>query len=140
MTQQATFIYGNFRWPPGIERSVTHPLPPPPEASITSLLRLGQPDIGVEILREYGASELRGKLYSWRIGGWNPIEPSIAERQIWYLVFQKHPKNVLFEMQSTGAWEIVFFRAESDANGSYMAVTLRYLTELPPWYALTRKR
>jgi hypothetical protein len=138
MTQQTTFIYGNFRWPLGFEKTVTHGLRPPP--AITSILRVGQPDIGVEILREYGPSELRGKLYSWNIGGWSPIEPSIAQQQIWYLVFQKHPKNVLFDMQSTGAWEVLFFRAESDANGSYMAVTLRYLTELPAWFLLIKKR
>jgi hypothetical protein len=136
MSQQM-FIYGDFRYPASLERLVTRGVPP--LRTLSTLARMGEPEIGIEVLREYGPSELRGKLYSWQIGGWKPIEPLVAQSQLWYVIFDKSPKNVVFDMQSTGTWEILFFRRESDANGAYMAVALRYLNELPAWLAAARK-
>jgi hypothetical protein len=102
-------------------------------------MRLGEPEIGVEVLREYGSLELRGKLYSWQLNGWTPTESSVAQNQLWYQGFEKQPKSVVFDMQSTRAWEILSFRRESDASGAYMAVAPRYLTEIPQWLPLARK-
>lgn len=134
--QQQTFIYGDFRWPPGAGKIVTHGLPPFPPMLLS---RPNEPSIGIEVLREYGPLELRGKIYSWQIGGWAPMQPSIAQVTPWYLVFKRFPKSVVFEMQSSGAWEILFFRQESDSTGSYMSVALRYLSEAPDWLSKIRK-
>jgi hypothetical protein len=137
MSQQ-TFIYGTFRWTLSLEKIVTRGLPP--MRTLASMMRAGEPEIGVEVLREYGPSELRGKLYSWNIGGWSPIDPTVAQKQLWYLIFQKQPRSVVFDMESTGAWEILFFRRESDVNGSYMAVALKYLNDIPVWLTGARSR
>jgi hypothetical protein len=133
--QQQTFIYGDFRFPPAYGKLLTRGLPPFPPA----LSRPNEPSIGIEVLREYGPSELRGKIYSWQVGGWAPMQPSAAQVQPWYLVFKQYPKFTIFEMQSSGAWEILYFRQESDSNGSYMAVALKYLPEAPEWLSKIQK-
>lgn len=134
--QQQTFIYGDFRFPPTYGKLLTQGLPP---LSPVLSPRPNEPSIGIEVLREYGPSELRGKIYSWQVVGWAPIQPSVAQVQPWYVVFKRFPKSVVFEMQSSGAWEILFFRQESDSNGPYMAVALKYLPEAPDWLSKIKK-
>jgi len=114
----------------------TRGLPPPPVLLFRSS---DEPSIGIEVLREFGPLELRGKIYSWQIGGWAPMQPSVAQSQVWYAVFKANPKMLVFEMQSSGAWEILYFRQESDVSGAYMSVALKYLPEVPPWLQKTKK-
>jgi hypothetical protein len=133
MSQQ-TFIYGDFRYPPTAAKvAMFGRLDPFP-----GLTRVGEPSIGIEVLREFGALELRGKIYSWQVNGWAPMQPGIAESQVWYQVLKRFSKNVVFEMRGSGVWDVQYFRQESDANGAYMGVALKYLPGLPEWFVKLR--
>lgn len=136
MPPSQTFFYGRFRWVFQQLKVETRKFGSPPLPSAGS----NEPDIAIEIITEYGSTELRGKLHSRNPGGnWTLIQPSMALKTDWYLAFQRSPKLFVFDMQGTGTWEVLFFRTESDSNGVYFAVALRLQPEAPPWVAKMRK-
>jgi|ERR1700723_894087 hypothetical protein len=126
--QQKTFVYGTFRWP-------DQPRPVAGKIGAGPL----DPDVAIEVLREFGPNEFRGKLYNRLAGVWTPIILDRVRNLDWYLAFQKSPKHFLFDMQYSGAWEVQYFRAESDEAGLYLSVALKLLPDLPPWLALRRR-
>jgi hypothetical protein len=99
------FIYGTFR------------------GSSELPMRSG-PDIAVEILREFSASELVGKVYVvGRTGGWAPVSQPGIRDYIWYKNFPKDPLK--FYTEGSGPWDVLYFRQESDESGPYLAVGLK---------------
>jgi hypothetical protein len=129
----STFVYGRFVWP----RKSTVPSgmgsPPPPP---------GAEDIAIEVLREYSSAEFLGKLYaraqffgSPPFGDWSPIGPAKVPSFDWYKWFLDKQQHLYFAMEGSGYWEVVNFRNESDENGPYVAVGLKYLPQssLPKW-------
>jgi hypothetical protein len=123
MVQQRTFVYGTFKWP---GRKLELRLPAPP----------GEPENAIEVLREFDSGlALRGKLYR-RAGSpsWVPAQMDAVQQSPWYPTFEKNPKHVIFDMEgSTGVWEILYFRNESDEGGVYAAVGLRHSESIPAW-------
>jgi hypothetical protein len=126
------FVYGTFVWP-GKDKQVA-PTPRSGFAAIITVHELtGWETIAVEIIREYGANELIGKLYFNPTNQWIPIGPNTVERAEWYRWFQKlgpaarHNAKIFgFEMDGSGRWSVLHFRNESDETGPYVAVALRY--------------
>jgi hypothetical protein len=133
MTPQKTFIYGTFRWP---------------AKGMVPLARIGQsyqpyqPDAAIEVLREFGATELRGKLYARPINNssWTVVQMDFVRNSPWYKFYEQKSKMVLFDVEGSAPWEILYFRNESDETGTYVAVALRYLSETPVWVQGQRKR
>jgi hypothetical protein len=82
------------------------------------------PDIAVEILREFSATELVGKVYvKGRGGTWAPAsQPGIREYS-WYKELPEH--GLLFETEGSTPWKVLYFRQESDDSGPYVAVGLK---------------
>jgi hypothetical protein len=84
------------------------------------------PEFAVEIVREYGANELIGKLYrKGHSGDCVPVDSSTLEGPGWR---QRFPKgsSTKFEMAGSGAWKVLHLRIESDQTGPYVAIALRY--------------
>jgi len=135
MSPQKTFVYGIIRWP--TKGRTPLGLPPPPRAGDTP-----QADIAVEVLREFGATELRGKLYARPVNNstWFAMPPDFIKAAPWYKFFQEKPKQVVFDMEGSGPWEILYFRNESDETGTYVAIALRLLAESPPWVQFQRRQ
>jgi hypothetical protein len=137
--QAKTFVYGTFRW---AERPWTKgtSLEYPPIRSIGSMISgPEQPDIAIEILREFGPTELRGKVY-YRVGNsWAPVSPDRVRSFQWFNVFEKSSKDFIFDMQSSAPWEVLYFRTESDESGGYLSAALKILTTIPAWFAFYRK-
>lgn len=135
MTQkgQQTFVYGMFLWPGrGRESGAFYGL---------SGIKPGEPDIALEILREFGATEFVGKVYTkLSIGEWTVTQFQKIRQTPWYEAFEKIPKMVVFDMQGSGPWEVLHFRAESDESGAYVAVALRQFDKgkTPAWVKLVR--
>lgn len=137
--QQKTFVYGTFRWAERPWKPGTSLEYPPVRPIGAAVVAGDQPEIAVEILREFGSTELRGKVY-YRIGNtWAPVHPDRARSFQWFNIFEASSKNFLFDMQSSGAWEVLYFRTESDEVGGYLSVALRLLAELPAWLVFYRK-
>jgi len=98
-----------------------------------SLARIGYralgdpgPEFAVEIIREYGANELVGKLYrKGHSGEWVPVDPGTLESSGWRERFPKGSPS-RFEMAGSGAWRVLHLRIESDQTGPYVAIALRY--------------
>ena len=85
-----------------------------------------EPDMAVGILREFRASEFVGKLYTKPvIGPWTSAKFEEIRQTGWYEVYEKAPQFIVFDMQGSGAWEVLHFRIESDDSGPYVAVALR---------------
>src|SRR5713101_200918 len=106
------FVYGDF-----VFGSHPYGLSPPP----------GVQPFAIEILREYSANEFIGKLYSKASGGnWLPASRYGLSNYKWYQLFAKVKRNLFFEMEGSGPWEVEHFREESDETGPYLAVALRY--------------
>jgi hypothetical protein len=130
-----TFVYGTFLWPFMFTKPVPKPtpLPPPPRLyKIDSVM-------AIEILREFGASELVGKLYGRPIdGSWSPVQLTELEWLPWYRVYVDSGK-VVFDMDASGAWEVLFVRRESDEQGAYVAVALRLPQKEISWLQQTRR-
>ena len=129
---QRPFVYGIFRWP-GRNRLR---LPPPP------LQRPGEPENAIEVLREFDSGlALRGKLYL-RAGSpsWVPAQMDAVLQSPWYPTFEKNPKHVVFDMEGSGVWEILYFRNESDEGGVYAAIGLRHSPTIPAWVHFQRKQ
>lgn len=126
------FVYGRFHWPTEkVGRPKELPLLSP--ALAPSLSAWDQ--FAIEIIREYGANELIGKLYGKSVANaWTPIEPSRAASSLdwfkWYQKLDAHTRQIpglfSFEMEGSGTWNVLHFRNESDQTGPYVAVALRY--------------
>jgi hypothetical protein len=140
-TQPKTFVYGIFRWAERPWKPGTSLEYAPVQPIGSRTIALDQPEIAVEILREFGTTELRGKIY-YRVGNtWAPVHPDRARSNQfqWFNAFEQSSKDFVFDMQSSGAWEVLYFRTESDETGGYLSVALRLLPELPAFLALYRK-
>ena len=122
-TNSTTFVYGRFAWPTRMKE----PLPPLP----------GSDDIAIEVLREYSSAEFLGKLYKRLVsfGEWSRIAPTQVSAYGWYKWFSDKQQHLYFAMEGSGYWEVVNFRNESDENGAYVAVGLKYRPQssLPKW-------
>lgn len=132
MTPQNTFVYGTFRWP------LTGILP---FVRIGSKERPRESDYAIEVLREFSASELRGKLYFRPLNSnWVPVTIDKLRSTVWYKIYEQRQKDFVFDMEGSGPWEILYFRNESDETGTYLALALRHLPEPPAWVLTQRKR
>ena len=121
-TVEKRFVYGKMRWP---QNGLAALIPPNWRT---------RDSVAVEIIREYSASELLGKLYIIGVGGdWTPASFAAIEQLEWYKFYLKLPQQALdagtmaFSMEGSGDWKIMHFRAESDATGLYVAVALQYM-------------
>ena len=87
-----------------------------------------QPEFAVEIIREYSANELVGKLHRKGYSGqWIPVDPGTLESPAWQQRFSgTFPGEWKFEMAGSGVWKILHLRIESDETGPYVAIALRY--------------
>jgi hypothetical protein len=114
------FVYGELR-----------PLP------VGRLLGLGhvqlaglqpEPEFAIEIIREYSANELIGKLHRKSTSGqWVPVDPGTLESPQWKLRFSgTSPGKWKFEMAGSGLWKVLHLRIESDETGPYVAIALRH--------------
>jgi hypothetical protein len=119
---QRPFVYGTFRSP---RTAIT---PPPPYVP-------GEPDIAVEVLREFGTTELIGKIYvkAFVSSTWVPAQWDLVQKSAWYHDYLRFGQHFLFDMDGSGAWQVVHFRTETDDTGPYVAVALRYLAQTPQW-------
>jgi hypothetical protein len=133
-TSSTTFVYGRFVWPKPKERTRYQPAPAP--------LPVGYEDIAIEVLREYSSAEFLGKLYargeffgSPAVADWSPIAPAKVSSYDWYKWFSSKQQHLYFAMEGSGYWEVINFRNESDENGPYVAVGLKYRPQssLPKW-------
>ena len=106
-------VYGTFLW---IQKPKTQAL----------FGTADEPDIALEILREFSASEFVGRLYIKPvIGKWTIAKFEEVRQTAWYEVSEKAPQFIVFDMQGSGPWEVLHFRIESDGSGPYVAVALR---------------
>jgi len=124
-TVEKRFVYGKMRWP---QRIATPQLPSPPPTWRS------RDSVAVEIIREYSASELLGKLYIIGVSGdWTPASFAAIEQLEWYKFYLKlgqrdlDAATISFDMEGSGTWRIMHFRAESDPTGPYVAVALQYV-------------
>ena len=110
VTSNSTFVYGTFRESPPTSR-----MTPPPKLA----------DIAIEILREFSASELVGKVYI-KVKGvdWMPVSQQGVRDYTWYKEYQSG-RGLEFLTDGPEPWEVLYFRSESDAVGPYVAVGLR---------------
>jgi hypothetical protein len=97
--------------------------------------------LAVEILREFGASELVGKLYSRQVGGgtWTAMRFSDIRLLPWYKTFEKTPEFLAFDVDLSGPWRVLDIRRESDDQGPYIAAALRRFEQVPQWVISLRK-
>ena len=110
---QQIFVYGTFLW---VQKPRT-------QAFFGSA---DEPDIALEILREFSASEFVGKLYTKPvIGKWTIAQFEEIRQTAWYEVSEKAPQFIVFDMQGSGPWEVLHFRIESDESGRYVALAVR---------------
>ena len=123
------FVYGTIRWP-----TKKGPLAHPPGSGSQARANA----VAIEILREYSANELLGKLYIMGAGErWTPASFAVLEQSEWYKFYlnlgpEARNATVLFhfEMEGSGRWKVLHFRAESDNTGPYVAVALQYVGPL----------
>ena len=93
---QRPFVYGTFRWP----RKTLNPFgrigAPPP----------GEPDIALEVLREFGTAELIGKVYikAFVSSAWMPAQWDLIQQTDWYKEYLLSPQQFLFDMAGSGTW------------------------------------
>ena len=131
---QRPFVYGTFRSPrTGVGLT---PIP----LYVTSP---GEPDIALEVLREFGANELIGKIYIRTFGAtsWVPAQWDLIQNTAWYKAYITfHGQNFFFDMAGSGTWQVVHFRTETDETGPYVAVALQYRPKTPQWVVQQRER
>jgi hypothetical protein len=106
--QQRRFVYGMFRCPvPAV---------------------VGRPEVGLEVLREFGTTELIGKVYI-RLSPadpWTPVQGDSPTVVGWHQNSERFQQHFVFDMAGSGVWDVVHFRAEADETGPYVTVALRY--------------
>ena len=110
------FVYGELQPPLGRP------------SGYKSVMGNAEPEFAVEIVREYSANELVGKLYRRGYSGqWTPVDPGTLE-----MPERKHrfprssPGEWKFQMTGSGVWKVLHLRIESDEAGPYVAIALRY--------------
>ena|ERR1700740_691080 len=111
VTPNRTFMYGYFR----------------ATSSIPLFMLMGtqqEPDLAIEVLREFSATELVGKLFSKTVGSWQLMTSMGVINYTWYKDFTSG-KAIQFIMRGSDPWDVLFFRPESDDAGPYVAVGLR---------------
>jgi hypothetical protein len=110
MTSNRTFLYGTFNAaPPG---------------GISKMFGT-DPGVAIEILREFSASELVGKVYVMgSSGNWVPVSQPGVRNYTWYREFP-NTKNLAFWIDGSDPWKVLYFRDESDDAGPYVAVGLK---------------
>ena len=97
--------------------------------------------MAVEILREFGATEFVGRLYSRLVGGeWLPVQPSHVHLFPWHEIFEHHPSLVVFDLEGSGPWQVLYVRRESDEQGIYTAIALKQFEKAPVWFSSVRQR
>ena len=114
------FVYGTFYWPTKKKLGIPR---------IVDMDR-----VAVEVIRDYGANELVGKIYTKGTANqWIPLDPSKEGEVEWFSWYKKFPPGVrnnakmyYFDMEGSGRWAVLHFRNESDESGTYVAVALRY--------------
>jgi hypothetical protein len=118
VTPEKIFVYGTFRSPKDLPQTLLNAV----LSGVGGLLP--SPDIAVEILREFWATELVGKVYvKGRGGNWGAAsQPGIREFN-WYKEFPQG--GLVFETEGSNPWQVLYFREESDESGPYVAVGLR---------------
>lgn len=133
---QRPFVYGKFRSPrPSVG------LVPPPHPYLPGVP--GEPDIALEVLREFGASDLIGKIYVRTFGAtpWVPAQWDLVQSTTWYQDYLRlHGQHFFFDMAGSGTWQVVHFRTETDETGPYVAVALQYQPKTPAWVVQQRER
>jgi hypothetical protein len=109
------FVYGELQ-------------PQPLGRLLGKLMSRGEPEFAVEVIREYSANELIGKLYrKSNSGQWMPVDPGTLESPEWKESFPGClPGGWKFEMAGSGVWKVLHLRIESDETGPYVAIALRY--------------
>jgi len=118
-----SFVYGSFRWPK--EREGV--------GVLEQILRPSDPDVALEILREYGPSEMLGRIHVIAPGSnWTRLSPSDASRCRRYTFYLQNHRDVFFEMKGSGVWQVANFQNESDETGSYVAVALIFQSSKSP--------
>lgn len=120
-----SFVYGWFRWPKEDESI----------GALERIWRSPDPDIALEILREYGPSEMLGRIHVMQPGAnWTRLSPTEASSRSWYAFYLQNHRDVFFEMKGSGLWQVANFRNESDETGPYVAAALSFQpSNLPEW-------
>jgi len=86
----------------------------------------GTPEIAIEIVQEYSANQFVGKIYRKNTSGnWVPMDAGSLATHSWYQQFQEQ-RQLQFDMEGSGSWDVLHFRVESDDTGPYVAVALQY--------------
>jgi hypothetical protein len=120
--QRRIFIYGNFV--DEAERSSS--------GRARRILGGNQPGVAIEILREFSALEMIGKIYVLtRAQNWAPVTPLGVSQFEWYKTYQqalRKKEAFFFEegAETSDVWRVLYIRQESDEVSSYMAVALRH--------------
>ncbi|HME00233.1 MAG TPA: hypothetical protein VKM93_23240 [Terriglobia bacterium] len=84
------------------------------------------PEFAIEIIREYSANELVGKLLrKGHSGDWVPVDSGTLASPEWQQRFSG-TSPAKFEMAGSGTWKVLHLRIESDETGPYVAIALRY--------------
>lgn len=112
-------MYGTFSL--GASLPIRPSIPSPP--TIEGIP--GTANIAIEILREFSATELVGKVYvKGKAGNWAPVPQDGVREYSWYREFRAG-KNLEFRMDGSHPWKVLNFRVESDDSGPYVAVGLK---------------
>jgi len=89
--------------------------------------------VALEVIREYSANELLGKIYTRSLANWWPLDPSSANNMPWFTFYTSAAPAARtkipifsFEMDGSGLWRVLHFRNETDETGPYVAVALQY--------------
>jgi hypothetical protein len=124
VTPDKVFIYGRFKHPGEVPLL---PFPFAPTAPIGSPIISAfntAPDVAVEILREFSATELVGKVYVLGRGSaWSPVSQPGIRAYSWYQDFPR--LGLILDTEGSNPWKVLYFRQESDDSGPYVAVGLK---------------
>src|SRR5271154_2325004 len=123
VTPDRIFIYGRFKQPDVVPLSSL--LAPNPLGGVIPSAFNTAADVAVEILREFSATELVGKVYARTRGGgsWAPSSQAGIREYSWYQDFPR--LGLILETEGSEPWKVLYFRQESDESGPYVAVGLR---------------
>jgi len=108
-----TFVYGTFT----------------PSDVFERLRRIAEerpgvdPDIAIEVLREFSLSEFIGRVHVKGSGGnWIRLTGSSLRKYGWYKTYLR--KGELKFLMQDDTWNVKYFREESDETGPYVAAAL----------------
>ncbi len=115
ITSKGTFVYGRF-----VHEGPDLWVPPVPSL---------RPEIAIEIVREFSATEFIGKIYV-RTGdsNWGQLTDAGARNYDWYKGVLQGKKGTkwFWEMRGGDRWEVLHFKTEVDESGPYVAVALKH--------------